>query len=175
MAPRDQIRLTDRQRSRHLDPDRIRRFVARVLPAVFPDPVEVSIAFVGRRAIAALSRRYRGISGATDQLSFTLPAARPVEGHRVLGDLVLCPDVIATQCSSPPPDGRPRTGVPDRELALVLIHGLLHLAGHTHSGARGDAARMIREEIRLYGRFARYSRGMFRIDATQAPSSRRGF
>jgi len=162
---RSRVLLSDRQRRHHLDPRRIRVFVLRVAADLWEEPVEVSLTLLGSRAMASANREFRGCQGVTDQISFTMPKDSKdlpyARGRRLVGDLLVCPAVVAAQCGTPPPGGRPATGTPDLELALVLAHGLLHLAGHTHNGG-ADAEAMIAEEIRLHGRHAVLLRGAFR-------------
>ncbi len=50
----------------------------------------------------------------------------------LVGDVVVCPDVASEQCSS-------HAGTLDDELALLVVHGGLHLAGWDHD--RPDAQR----------------------------------
>lgn len=143
---RARILLTDRQRTHDLDHDRILAAIAAIAEDIWGGPVEVSVTLLGRRAMAAANREFRGYLGATDQISFPMPQDLPTpDGVPLVGDLLICPAVVAAQCGTIPPDGRPSTGSPDRELALVLCHGLLHLQGHTHAGA-ADAAAMIAAE-----------------------------
>jgi probable rRNA maturation factor len=145
------VLLTDRQRTHKLDTDRLRSALARIAGDIWESPVEISLILLGRRAMAAANRKYRGYLGTTDQISFPMPQDQPVarDGVALVGDLLVCPAVVAGQSESPPPDGRPVTGTPDLELALVICHGLLHLAGHTHDDPTGTAA-MVKEERRLF-------------------------
>ena len=155
------ILLSNRQRAHGLDGDRLRAAAAAIATDLWDHPVEISITFLGRRAMAAANREYRGYLGATDQISFPMDHAHPTpDGVRLVGDLLLCPAVIASQCGTRAPDGRPETGVPDREIALVLIHGLLHLHGATHDGD-DDAAAMVAEETRLYATHAHRLSGIY--------------
>jgi probable rRNA maturation factor len=87
-----------------------------VLAAEGIDDGELGLAFVGAGEMRALKREYLGIDEATDVLSFPidgkseLPAGVP----RALGDVVLCPQVVADRWREP------------------LVHGLLHLLGYEH-------------------------------------------
>lgn len=81
---------------------------------------ELSISFVGREEIADLHARYMGIEGPTDVLSFPLDDVDE-EGVRILGDVVIAPDVAA--------GNNPDLGT---ELRLLVVHGILHLLGHDH-------------------------------------------
>jgi probable rRNA maturation factor len=80
---------------------------------------ELGIAFVGREEMRGLKREHLGIDEPTDVLSFPIDGRDPVpEGlPRVLGDVVLCPQVVGDDWRWP------------------LTHGLLHLLGYDHGDA----------------------------------------
>ena len=88
---------------------------------------ELGIAFVGEDEMRMLKREHLAIDEVTDVLSFPVDGLGPVhEGvPRVLGDVVLCPQVVGTEWRWP------------------LTHGLLHLLGYEHGKemeAREEAA-----------------------------------
>jgi rRNA maturation RNase YbeY len=98
---------------------------------------ELSLALVDDAAMAALNESHRGKRGPTDVLSFSLVAgAGAAFRGRLLGDVVIDVEQAARQAR----------GSLDRELALLLIHGVLHLLGHDHE--RDDEARRMRAEER---------------------------
>lgn len=71
-----------------------------------------------------LNRTYRGLDRSTDVLSFDLRGARAArEPHA--GEILISTDRVLAQA-------RRYRGTPARELARVLIHGLLHLQGFDH-------------------------------------------
>ena len=121
----------------------LRRRAVRVLRAVGCERSELSVALARDGEIAELNHRYRGRSGPTDVLSFSLlegPHAR--RRGALLGDVVMGVEVAARQAA------RGRRTLDD-ELARLLIHGVLHLLGHDHE--RADEARSMRaEERRLW-------------------------
>jgi probable rRNA maturation factor len=104
---------------------------------------EVSLLFVDELTIAELNERFLGKAEPTDVLSFPLDdeplgAGRqpdaggtgpgdPIEDTPpdLLGDVVVCPGVAAANAA--------RDGVAyDDELALLVVHGTLHLLGWDH-------------------------------------------
>jgi probable rRNA maturation factor len=84
--------------------------------------------------MAALNQAYRGIAQPTDVLAFPAeeagkPARRgggvAAPGWPYLGDLAISVETARRQAA--------RRGQPlEREAALLLIHGILHLVGYDH-------------------------------------------
>jgi probable rRNA maturation factor len=126
-----------------LDRRRLRSRAVRMLRELGCPRAELSIALVDDAAIAELNERYRGRSGATDVLSFSLLEGAHAD-HRgaMLGDVVVSVDTAAVQAR------RARRTLDDEVLRL-LIHGALHLLGHDHVRA-SEARRMRAEERRLW-------------------------
>ena len=87
------------------------------------DP-EVSLSFVGERAIQTLNRRFMKKNRPTDVLSFPLGEKAP-DGKFYLGDIVIAVPVAFRQA-------REKGHSLDRELRLLAIHGFLHLLGYDH-------------------------------------------
>jgi probable rRNA maturation factor len=127
---------------------------------------EVSLLFVDEDAIAALNEQFLGKSGPTDVLSFPIedepgptgrspdlggsgPGSSPEEGTlTLLGDVVICPAVAARNAVE-------HEVSLDDEVALLVVHGLLHLLGMDHEDD-AEAERMEALEQEL---LARYYRG----------------
>jgi probable rRNA maturation factor len=102
---------------------------------------ELTLTFVDRDEIAALNAEHLGKEGPTDVLSFPLDDAEdpPLAGVPVLlGDVVVCPAVAAAQAST-------HAGTLDDELALLVVHGVLHVLGHDHAEADETATMRDRE------------------------------
>lgn len=120
--------VIDEQR-RPLDDDRLRRLAGHVLAdRGVPAGMELSILCVEPNVIARLNARYLGVDAATDVLAFPIdpPGAEPGGPPRILGDVVVCPDVAAQQAAE---NRRPLRG----ELDVLVVHGILHLLGHDHA------------------------------------------
>ena len=83
---------------------------------------ELGLAFVAPDEMRELKREHLGIDEATNVLSFPIDGREELpEGlPRVLGDVVLCPQVVGEDWRAP------------------LVHALLHLVGYDH-GARMEA------------------------------------
>ena len=103
---------------------------------------ELTLTFVDRDEIASLNREHMGTDGPTDVLSFPLDDDEATDGVPVLlGDVVLCPDVAREQAID-------HAGTLDDELALLVVHGVLHVLGHDHAEP-GDTALMLTRELEL--------------------------
>jgi probable rRNA maturation factor len=96
---------------------------------------EVSVLLTGDEAIRKLNRQYRRKDSATDVLSF--PAVSTAEG--IAGDLVISIETALRQADE-------RGHTLEMEIKLLLLHGLLHLAGYDHETDNGA---MRRKEMRL--------------------------
>jgi probable rRNA maturation factor len=101
---------------------------------------ELDLSFVGVDRITELNEAHLGGDGPTDVLSFPLelpadvPDGRPV----LLGDVVVCPGIAARQA--------PRhAGTTDDELALLVVHGVLHVLGWDHAEPDEESAMQARE------------------------------
>jgi len=91
--------------------------------------IELSVNLVGEGRIKALNKKYRGKNRTTDVLSFPLKekvSTKTVTGGIIpLGDVFICLPVARKEAR--------RQGISlDSELALLTIHGVLHLLGYDH-------------------------------------------
>ena len=93
-----------------------------------PPDAEVSLQLVGSDAIAVLNAEHLGGTGPTDVLSFPLDGVDgPDDGDTwLVGDVVVCAAVAANQAPA-------HAGTLDDELALLVVHGGLHLCGWDHA------------------------------------------
>ncbi|MFK7918786.1 MAG: rRNA maturation RNase YbeY [Ilumatobacter sp.] len=102
---------------------------------------ELSLTFVDSAEIAELNAEYMGKVGPTDVLSFPMDD-EPTDGvPTLLGDIVVCPEVAAAQYDE-------HAGTMDDELALLVVHGVLHLFGHDHAEPT-ETELMRRRELEL--------------------------
>jgi probable rRNA maturation factor len=127
--------------------------------------VELSMLFVDEQAIADLNARFLDETGPTDVLAFPMdehlseggrspdsggtgPGVNPeptTEAPTMLGDVVLCPAVAHRNAES-------ASRSYEDEMALLVVHGILHLLGMDHADAE-EATAMQRRERELLGRF----------------------
>lgn len=116
----------------------MRQVVRTVLEGEDVNDAEISLAFVDNDTIHQLNKRYLSHDEPTDVLSFPLsePTAR-----KLAGELVIGAEVAKGQAES-------RGHEVGAELALYVIHGLLHLCGY--DDATETAATEMRERERHY-------------------------
>lgn len=110
-----------------------------------PYDVEVSVTLVSKEAIQEMNREFREIDRATDVLSFPMmeydepidfegeafqmtKTISPDTTELVLGDIVLCADVVREQATE---YGHSEL----RELSFLTVHSMLHLFGYDHMEA----------------------------------------
>lgn len=114
---------------------------------------ELTLSFIDIDEMAALNAEFMDAVGPTDVLAFPLDAADdhdvdpapPADQPVLLGDIVICPEVARDQAVD-------HAGTLDDELALLVVHGLLHLVGHDH-GEPQEARTMRTAERDLLERF----------------------
>lgn len=92
----------------------------------------VSVLLAGDAEIRRLNREFRGKDKATDVLSF--PMADGTGRVRLAGDLAISVETAAREADR-------RGHSLDLELRVLLLHGILHLAGYDHEMDSGEMAR----------------------------------
>lgn len=111
---------------------------------------ELGLRFVDAGAMAELNLAHMGTAGPTDVLAFPIDGGHggaPASGPTVLlGDVVVCP-AYAARANGAAASGDPRpTGDPADELALLVVHGVLHILGYDHAHEAEAAAMQAREQ-----------------------------
>jgi probable rRNA maturation factor len=121
-----------------VDRTRMRQAALTVLQGENVSDAEISLAFVDNPTIHQLNQRYLQHDELTDVLSF--PLSEPT-AKRLVGELVIGAEVAKSQAES-------RGHEVHAELALYVIHGLLHLCGYDDQTPAGQAE--MRERERHY-------------------------
>jgi len=141
-----EVFAADEQSSQPVDALRLVNLAKAVLAAqgVKADS-ELSMLFVDEDAMAELNKRFLGKEGPTDVLAFPIDDDDVVEGGRspdslgpgpgvdpemsdppnLLGDVVVCPAVAARNAPN-------HAGTYEDEMALLVVHGILHILGMDH-------------------------------------------
>jgi probable rRNA maturation factor len=120
-------------KSRPFSPVSLRNLSSFVLKTVkgaaFEKKAELSVVLTGDAEVKALNKAYRKKDKTTDVLSFPLLEGKKMKsgsgGSLPLGDVVISVPQTRRQAA--------RQGKKfDEELALLLVHGILHLLGYDH-------------------------------------------
>jgi probable rRNA maturation factor len=177
-----EVFAADEQSDHGVDALRWARLAEAVLEAEpLGGDVELSLLFVDEASISELNSRFLGKEGPTDVLAFPIDE-EPVESGRspdsggtgpgmpsepdevpvLLGDIVICPAVAFRNAPE-------HAGSYHDELALLVVHGLLHLMGMDHQDD-DEAEEMESRERALLARH----HGTVRAEAWPARSSAGG-
>ncbi|HEX9993896.1 MAG TPA: rRNA maturation RNase YbeY [Acidimicrobiales bacterium] len=163
-----EVFAADEQDAEPVDPGRWSDLARAVLEAKgVRGDAELSLLFVDEATMAGLNQRFMGEDGPTDVLAFPIdegwsepgrwPDAgttgpdreplEPADAPILLGDVVICPAVARRNAGE--------HGVTyEDELALLVVHGVLHVLGQDHAEP-DEAAAMQAEESDLLARFHR--------------------
>jgi probable rRNA maturation factor len=155
--------VADEQAVRPVDTGRWQQLAVDVLDAEgVQGECELSVLFVDELTISDLNERFMGHDGPTDVLSFPIdgeanpPGRWPDNGGPgpdridddlddlplLLGDVVVCPVVADRNAPT-------HAGSYDDELALLVVHGILHLLGMDHADDTARNAMQARERALL--------------------------
>lgn len=132
-----------------VDPALIERSIAAVLAnEAVSGEVEISVLVTDDAALHQLNNEYRGVDAPTDVLSFgnddtdeggAAPFIHAPDAPRYLGDLAISFERVLAQAEE-------YGHSPQRELAYLAAHGVLHLLGYDHELGPADAAAMRERE-----------------------------
>lgn len=104
----------------------------------------LSIALVGPAEIRKLNKEYLEKDEPTDVLSFPQTAEKAAGKNQNLGEIVICIQEVGK-------NAKRFNSTFEKELSLVLIHGILHLLDYNHkSSTKGDEK--MRKKERYYFR-----------------------
>ncbi len=116
----------------------LRRTAERLLCSVQEQSSELGVELVGDGRMRRLNRTYRNIDRSTDVLAFPMREARGPSSP-ILGDVVISLPAARRQAKE-------KGHSIDEEVAILLIHGILHLCGYDHECDEREALRMARRE-----------------------------
>ncbi len=129
------VELANLQRRVPISSRRIGRTTRRALKDLGRSDALVNLTFVDDALIRRLNRRFGGHDRPTDVLAFPLDVPGP---SRLWGEIVISAETAGRQAR--------RLGIPvGLELDLLVVHGLLHLAGYDDREA-GEARLMHQRE-----------------------------
>ena len=147
--------VCNRQREIRVDVAALERFAREVCSELKVSDDAVAVQLIGDAAMARLNRRYRKKRGSTDVLSFPAQSAngsargrrQPAEASHV-GDIAISPAMAQRNARR---DGRSLAD----ELKILLLHGMIHLAGYDHETDQGQMERLEMKLRRRLGLGAR--------------------
>lgn len=128
--------------------ERAAQAVGEVETALANPRLETSILFTSDEQVHQLNREWRERDKPTNVLSFPmltreeLPELAPEGAPVMLGDIALAHETCAREAKE--------KGIPlEDHAAHLIVHGLLHLAGHDHVTSDEDADKMEALEIAI--------------------------
>ncbi|OGZ75273.1 MAG: rRNA maturation RNase YbeY [Candidatus Staskawiczbacteria bacterium RIFCSPLOWO2_12_FULL_37_15] len=88
---------------------------------------KVSLAFVGKKEMQKLNKKFRGKNKPTDVLAFGENSKFQIPNSKLnyLGEIVICPEVVKE-------NGKKFGADSKKEIIKVFVHGILHLLGYDH-------------------------------------------
>jgi len=113
-----------------------------------PSNAEITLVIPGQERMQQLNREYRGKDRPTDVLSFSMSESRdqeddgfisPPDGIIHLGEIVISYPQAALQAEE-------RSHSIREEVAVLIIHGVLHILGYDHEKLEMEPAMTAREK-----------------------------
>ena len=149
------VLIDNRQEEIKVD-EALEAFVVQVVEEVLAyeqceEEFEVSISFVNNQEMRSLNKEYRNIGKETDVLSFPLVEfieeelntededAEYIEEEIALGDIVISMEKAVEQSEEYGHSFK-------RELAFLLVHGMLHLLGYDHDEEASEGEMFDKQE-----------------------------
>jgi probable rRNA maturation factor len=104
----------------------------------------VAIQLISDSAMARLNRTYRKKRGSTDVLSFPANGSRAKSNQEYVGDIAISPETARRNAHLYERSLR-------EELRVLVLHGMIHLAGYDHESDEGEMERLERRLRRRLG------------------------
>jgi probable rRNA maturation factor len=132
--------------------DWLQRMMEKTLVAEnVPPNIEISLLITGQERIQELNREYRGQDKPTDVLSFSMSEQKdeeeeepvafigPPDGLIHLGEIIISYPQAVLQAAE-------RGHSVKKELAVLIVHGILHVLGYDHEKPEMEPAMTAREK-----------------------------
>jgi probable rRNA maturation factor len=123
--------LVDSEYREKIDLELYKQCAVEVLEIEKADPGILSLVFTDQQHIHSLNLEYAGVDEPTDVLSFANGDIDPSTDRIFFGDVIIAVPVAEANASS---DNREL----EEELALLIIHGVLHLLGYDHASPEDE-------------------------------------
>jgi probable rRNA maturation factor len=140
--------IVNRQRRVHVPVKPLEDFFDRVRRELRFASEAVTVQLISDAAMARLNWTFRNKRGPTDVLSFPANGAKPKQNMGYIGDIAISPETARR-------NARRFSRVFSVEMRILILHGMLHLAGFDHERDHGE---MDRVERRLRQRLGVVSR-----------------
>ena len=121
----------------------LRALVRRALRILHLSGADVRILVVGDEEMERWNREFLGRPGTTTVISFPEEDAGQGPSSRIAGDILLSAPACLSQTRDWPCSK-------EEKVFFFIVHGIAHLLGYDHEKGKVEAARMRREEIRVY-------------------------
>jgi len=143
------IEINNLTTNRRVDEEFLKKVAQKALIGENKEKLDLSIVLVGQTRIRKLNKKYRQNYRATDVLSFTYDDS---------GEVIICLQEIKKNAKKfksatelPLAEARRKKSAKpsssfEKELSLVLIHGILHLLGYDHEKSEKAAKEMEEKE-----------------------------
>jgi probable rRNA maturation factor len=140
--------IVNRQRRVPVAVHPLQQFYERVRRELGFAPESVAIQLISDQNLAHLNETFRKKHGPTDVLSFPANGARPAHGAEYVGDIAISPETARRNAR------RFSRSFP-LEMRILILHGMIHLAGFDHETDHGEMDRLERRLRKRLGVFSR--------------------
>jgi probable rRNA maturation factor len=129
--------IVNRQRRVFVSIHPLRQFYERARLELGLAPGSVTIQLISDETMTRLNETYRKKQGPTDVLSFPANGARPGQSAEYVGDIAISTETARRNAR------RFSRSLPV-ELRILILHGMIHLAGFDHETDHGEMDRLER-------------------------------
>src|SRR5580704_5800449 len=136
--------IVNRQRRVPVALQPLQHFYERVRQELDFPPEGVTVHLVSDGAMARLNQTFRKKRGPTDVLSFPAKHTRTKQRAEYVGDIAISPETARRNAR------RFSRSLP-AEMRILILHGMIHLAGFDHETDRGQMDRLERRLRRRLG------------------------
>jgi probable rRNA maturation factor len=140
--------IINRQRRVPVSIPPLQQFHERVRRELGFAPESVTIQLISDAAMARLNETYRKKQGPTDVLSFPADGNRPDPDAEYVGDIAISPETARR-------NARRFARTLPAEMRILILHGMIHLAGYDHETDHGKMDRFerrLRKRLGVNGR-----------------------
>jgi probable rRNA maturation factor len=140
--------IVNRQRRVPVAIHPLQQFYERVRRELGFAPESVTIQLISDETMAQFNETYRKKAGPTDVLSFPANGSPKPRSGEYIGDIAISPETARRNAR------RYSRSLP-AEMRILILHGMIHLAGFDHETDRGEMNRLerrLRKRLGVAGR-----------------------